>query len=85
MSNPETRWTIYGRVVSKTERHRTVRGFHVDRMASLEAAKAALAAGRQEHGDQLVAVLVELAFGEDIHGERKVIHRTTSEARAWWE
>lgn len=84
--NPNTRWTVYGRVRTGVDAQGRVisRGFHADRLRSKEAAVHFVTDGVLQFKGGLDAVVVRLANGEDKHGEREVIYRQ-GEGKAWWE
>lgn len=84
--NPLTRWTVYGRLRTgvNLDGRVTTRGFHAEKLTSMEAAVHYVMSGFITHGAALDAVVVELKYGEDKHEERTVIHRV-GQGKAWWE
>lgn len=81
------RWTVYGRVRDGLDGQGVVqfRGLHLDRAPSLEMANSFVEDAITEFNEACVeCVIVELKYGDDKHGERRVIRRV-SQAKAWWE
>ena len=83
LSNPLTKWTVYGRKQADVRKRVVTAGVHADRLDTLAAADAFLTQ-QIMLGGYVEAVIVELLYGEDKPHERRVIRRV-NEGKAWWE